>query len=345
MDTASLVVPALDLLRRHTGVVIPVYLPDTIDRAVGEALIRDTVTAYCAQVKDPSAICLTVDGEAFGADVVARLVDEAGVSSSISDRNLGKLQSVTHGMRHLIAREDLHYLAVVDQDGDHFANELLNLVRAANHISERLSTDRVLVLGRRISRHRPMGLPRGEIEELCDRVLLDALAYNAVVRQQPLRMEYAFLQEEFPDFHSGYKLFSTQTARAVFGGEQTKMGVTDTCFFRHAGEAVMVVEALEDGAYFGVVNRTTFNEQPISTFGQLNRVELAADKIIWPCRRLSIPPPFVIQWMGNHIPRLLLGTLAPDGREELERIRERVIASLAADGPIDADPLLDPLFV
>ena len=107
----------------------------------------------------------------------------------------------------------------------------------------------------------------------------------------------------------------------------------------------MVVEALEDGAYLGVVNRTTFNEQPISTFGQLNRIELAADKIIWPCRRLAIPPSFVIQWMGNHIPRLLLGTLAPEGREELERIRERVIASLAADGLVDADPLLDPLFV
>ena len=49
--------------------------------------------------------------------------------------------------------------------------------------------------------------------------------------------------------------------------------------------------------------------------------------------------------MGNHIPRLLLGTLAPDGRGELERIRERVIASLDPNGPVDAGPLFDPLFV
>ena len=190
-----------------------------------------------------------------------------------------------------------------------------------------------------------MGLARGEIEELCDRVLLDALAYNAVVRQRPLRMEYAFIQEEFPDFHSGYKLFSATTAGAVFHGEQMKMGVSDTCYYRHAGEAVMVVEALENDAYLGVVNRTTFNDQPISTFGQLNRIELAADKIIWPCRRLSIPPAFVVQWMGNHIPRLQLGTLAPEGKEELERIRERVISSLVTDGAANADPLFHPLFV
>ena len=335
----------MDLLRRQTGVVIPVYLPDSVDKVVGETLLRDTVAAYCAQLDDPSTICLSVDGEPFGADVVGRLANEFGVSSHISGRNLGKFQSVIHGMRHLLPKGSLRYVAVVDQDGDHFANELLNLLRAAHHISDRLLTDRILVLGRRISRHRPMGLARGEIEELCDRVLLDALAYNAVVRQRPLRMEYAFLQEEFPDFHSGFKLFSARTAQGVFCGEPRKMDVSDTCYYRHAGEAVMVVEALEDGAYLGVVNRTTFNEQPISTFGQLNRIELAADKIIWPCRRLAIPPSFVIQWMGNHIPRLLLGTLAPEGREELERIRERVIASLAADGLVDADPLLDPLFV
>ncbi|MDP6775724.1 MAG: hypothetical protein QGI83_03050 [Candidatus Latescibacteria bacterium] len=345
MDAKSLVGPAADLLRRRMGVVIPVYLPDTVDRTVGESLLRDTVAAYCALVDDPSTVCLTVDGEAFGADVVACLAREAGISTSVSDRNLGKLQTVTHGMRHLPARGSLDYLAVVDQDGDHFANELLNLVRAANHISQTLSTDRILVLGRRISRHRPMGLPRGEIEELCDRVLLDALTYNAAVKQEPLRMEYAFIQEEFPDFHSGYKLFSSQTAEAVFHSEQRTMGTSDVCYYRHAGEAVMAVEAMEDGAYLGVVNRTTFNEQPISTFGQLNRIELAADKIIWPCRRLSIPSPFVVQWMGNHIPRLLLGTLAPEGKEELERIRERVIASLQDDGPFDAGPVFHPLFV
>jgi hypothetical protein len=107
----------------------------------------------------------------------------------------------------------------------------------------------------------------------------------------------------------------------------------------------MVVEALEDGAYLGVVNRSTFNEQPITTFGLYNRIQLMADKIIWPCKRLNIPLPFVKQWMANHIPRLVLGTLAPEGRNELEAIRRLVLEAFGEDGEGSAGDILSPLFV
>ncbi len=336
---------ALRLMQGETGIVIPVYFPEGVDTGSGAALLRDTVAMCCEQVSDPAAICLSVDGEPFGGDVAGGLAGEFGVSLCVGPVNRGKLQAVTGGMRYLLDRKPLSYLAVVDQDGDHFANELLNLIRAAHHISSHLGMDQILILGRRISRHRPMGFMRGEIEELCDRVLLDALMYNAVVAQQPLRLECAVALEEFPDFHSGYKLFSHATAAAVFLRQPQQMGVSDTCYYRHACEAVMVVEALERGAYLGVVNRTTFNEQPISTFGLLNRVQLAADKIVWPCKRLSIPLPFVKQWLANHIPRLLLNTIAPDGKAELEQIREAVITSLADDREQEIEPLFQPLFV
>ena len=242
-------------------------------------------------------------------------------------------------------RKALKYIAVVDQDGDHFANELLNFLRAAEHITNHRTTDQILILGRRISRHRPMGFLRGELEELCDRVLLDALMYNAVVKQYPLPLEYMVALEEFPDFHSGYKVFSHATAEAVFLKPPQQMGVSESCYYRHAVEAVMVVEALEEGAYLGVVNRSTFNEQPISTFGLLNRIQLAADKIIWPSKRLSIPLPFVKQWLANHISRLLLHTLAPDGKRELEQIRHMVIQSLAENPNEEIEPLFQPLSV
>jgi hypothetical protein len=73
--------------------------------------------------------------------------------------------------------------------------------------------------------------------------------------------------------------------------------------------------------------------------------QLVADKIIWPCKRLGVPLPFVKQWMANHTPRLLLQTLAPDGKAELERIRRIVVAAWDEDQASDPEPTLQPLFV
>ena len=329
---------AFACMRDRTGVVIPVYFPEGVDRAQGAGLLRDNVGLYCEQVADPGRICLTVDGKAHGGDVVADLAKELGVSSVIGDVNRGKLNGVGNGMRHLLSNYDLDFLTVVDQDGDHFGNELLNFVRTALHIG----LDRVLVLGNRLSRHMPMGLLRGELEELADRVLLDALSYHAVKCDRPLRLEYANVLDEFPDFHSGYKLFSRMCAEDVFLSEPHIADCSETCYYRHACEAVMVVEALDRGGYLGVVNRRTLNEQPISTFGLYNRQELIADKIIWPCKRMGISPHFVKQWLDNHIPRLLLGTMAPEGKEELDGIRKLVLDAFEID---DEDERLKPLFV
>jgi hypothetical protein len=336
---------ALGILRHGTGVVIPVYLPEGIDAARGAELLRETVQAYCAQVEDPATICLSVDGHPFGAAHASRLAEEFGTSIYVAPANRGKLQAAAHGVRVLLERQDTAYVAIVDQDGDHFANELPNLIRVARHVAAHTGNDRCLVLGRRVSRHRPMGFLRGELEELADRILLDALLYRSAIDGQPLRLEYVYALDEFPDFHSGYKLFSRSIAGQVFLGEPQMAGVSEACYYRHACEAVMVVEALEHGAYLGVVNRSTLNEQPISTFGLFNLSQLVADKIIWPCKRLGVPLLFVRQWMANHIPRLLLHTLAPDGKAELERIRRIVIAAWDEDQAADPEPTLQPLFV
>jgi hypothetical protein len=189
-----------------------------------------------------------------------------------------------------------------------------------------------------------MGFLRGELEELADRVLLDALQYRAAITGHPLRLEYALLMDEYPDFHSGFKLFDRSTAKSIFLREPYLAGVSETCYYRHGVESVLTVEALEAGAYLGVVTRSTLNEQPITTFGLLNRIQLVADKMIWPCRRLKIPPHFVRQWLANHIPRLLLCTMAPEGKEELNQIRRTVLEGIG-DTSQDEKSLLQPLFV
>jgi hypothetical protein len=335
--------PARQVLAQRTGVVIPVYLDDAEARGHGRALLADTVKSYVSVVSDPGSICLSVDGECYGSDVARGIAEQFGTRLCIQAENRGKLSAAIEGVRILMDVDTLAYVAIVDQDGDHFANELVNFVRAAQHIARETGDGRTLVLGQRAVRWHPMGFLRGELEELASHVLLDALTYQAAISGRPLQLEYMLPQDELPDFHSGYKLFDRQTANAVFLGEPRMMGVSTECYYRHACEAVMVVEALESGARLGIVPRSTLNGQPMSVFGQFITSHLTADMILWPCRRLDVPLEFVEQWMINHVGRLRLITMAPEGIAELERVRGLVIEGYG-DCKRPA-PLTGPLFV
>lgn len=333
------------IMQDETGIVVPVYIPTGVDADVSAALLRDNINALLPCVADPADICLSVDGETNGLSVARRLSDESGLSLTVAPTNRGKLQSLRNGIGYLDEKRDFRYFALVDQDGDHFGNELLNFIRTGEYIVERRGDPRVLILGRRVSLHRPMGWLRGELEDLADRVLLDMLTYHAAKTNNPLPLEYVMTLGEPPDFHSGYKLLDRETARAVFLEPINQAGVSDRCYYHHAVEAVIVVEATSAGAYLGAVNRSTVNEQPVSTFGLYNRVQLVSDKMIWPARRLSIPIPFIAQWLANHIPPLLLNTLVPEGKEELEQIRKTVLNTLGGDQDGLYDDVLHPLFM
>ena len=322
---------SLALCRGATGIVIPVYLPDGPDRVEGTQLLRDTVISCLAQVGDPTTVCLSVDGAENGADVVQALAVEFGAATVVTPINLGKLQGVTEGFRSLLTQPELRHFAVLDADSDHHGDELLNFVRAADHIADQTGDPRVMVLGRRISRHRPMGLLRGELEELADRMLLHALHYHAAVTGTPLKLSYATVIEAVPDFHSGYKLFSRATAETVFLTDPDLSGLAPSAVYRHAVEAVMSAEAIVSGAHLGVVNRTTYNRQPVTTFGKLDQSAVTGDMIAWPCLRLGVPLAFVEQWLADIVPSLLLGTLVPEGRDQIDAVCTRVLAAYGQD--------------
>jgi hypothetical protein len=316
---------ASKVLREQTGVVIPVHLPASADTAAAAALVRDTIDSYADLVDAPSRVCVSVDGSPGGDELAKQAVADRGVQRIEREENRGKLAAVAAGVRQLLQDERLTHFAIIDQDGDHLANELITFVRTAVHVHERTGTDQILVLGRRISRHHPMGWGRGELEELVDRVLLDSLQYAAAISDKPLHLEYATVHDEYPDFHSGYKVLTRATAESIFSGSENRAGVSQDCYYRHAVEAVMTVEAIQGGAWLAQVSRTAINEQPMTTFGTLDRCRLNADMIIWPCRRLGVPAPHVDQWLRNHIPRLLLYTHVPDGRDQLNEIRRLVM--------------------
>jgi len=325
-------ITALQALEQHTAVVIPVYFHAETDPDFCYTLLAETVHLFVREVDDPQAVCLSVDGSAVGAQVAARVAGRYGVQVVNSAHNQGKLGAARNGVQAMLVDQRWRYLVVVDQDGDHFANELLTLIRCAEHVRATMTTDKVLVLGGRLSRHRPLGFLRGEQEELANRLLLDALVYHATITDKPLRWQFANGVDELPDFHSGYKLFTRATAEAVFLGEPQLAGCRERLYYRHAVEAVMTVEALLHDAILATVSRRTYDEQPISIFASLNRSQLAADMIIWPCKRLGIPGHFVEQWLTNHLHRLTLGSLVPQGRTELLAIRDLVLQ--AFDRPL-----------
>lgn len=330
------------ILREQTGVVVPMYLPSGVDAGHGAALVADTVRGYRGIVSRSERVCVVVDGAAHGEQAGRAIASETGATLVVLPENGGKFRAAAAGMNRLLADSALKYLAVVDQDGDHFPNELANFVRTALHMGAVTGSDRLLVTGCRNSLHRPMGYLRGELEELVDRVYLDALQYRAAVAGVPLRMDFMTMHGEFIDIHSGYKLFSRRSAEDVFSGAPPMCGCEETCVFRHCVEVVMATEALDRGAVLGMVMRSTLNEQPISTFGLYSRDRLFADMMIWPCRRLGVPDNFVLQWFDNQAPRLLLNTLAPQGKEELAAVRRLLLEAFPGGAGVRNS---EPLFV
>ncbi len=334
-------------LRRNTGIVIPVHFNADVPVDRAEAIVRETASAFAGHVQDPKSICLSSDGSGVQAETAESVSRELGVGFVCSERNVGKLHALRPGVAELLPNPDLSYFATIDQDGDHFANELINFLRVAQHVEQLTGTDRVLALGRRISLCRPLGFRRAELEKLASRILLHALEYHAAQAGRPLRLEFAGTLDEVPDFHSGYKLLTRKTAGDVFASGPEPAGLSDDCYYRHAVEAVTSVEALTAGAFLAVINRSTLDEQPVSSFRALDRCRLTADMIVWPCRRLGVPPAFVDQWLRNHMPRLRLVSLAPDGPEQLRTIHKLVLEDMGwtPEDELPYDCLSRPEFI
>lgn len=341
---------AIHDLERATAIIIPVYLGNAVSPTLARTILGSTVQMFVRETRHPDHICLCVDGPEAGTEIAQEIAAHFGTRIVVGDQNRGKFSAVRHGMQTMLANEQLAWFATVDQDGDHFGNDLLNFVRAAQHVVETSHLDKatagVLVLGNRATRHRPLGFLRAEQEVLSNLMLMDALAYAAAVSGQPLQLEYLTTTDPLPDFHSGYKLFSRTSAQAVFTAAPRLLGLGEQAAYRHACEVVMTVEAYLSRAILAAVNRRTFDEQPISNFANYHRARLAADMILWPCKRLGVPANFVVQWLANHLPTLLLGTLAPQGQEELLAIHQLVWEGYGLDpATASSSPLTRPRFV
>lgn len=320
-------------VRDIAGMVVPVWFSRKAQSALAERLLTLTLDNYEQYVR-PENVCLVVDGDERSLRI-ARKVQKAlakagGVGFEVLylEENRGKHYAVTEGILWLMNRKGIKYFVVRDCDADHFICDLPNLVRSAHHISVTEKTDRVLIVGRRIDRHRPLGFRRGEMEELCNRVMLDAMNYRLAKQRRIVNSQYYSPYGDVPDFKSGYKVYSRSVARRVFKRKPPLLCLEANDYWRHGAEPIPIVEAVLNGAIIGEMNRTTFDVQPTTTFTESSAMDMHVKTLAWAFCRCRVPLKCAEQMFDNHIPRLLLLTDAA-GREKLDALKRDTLGFYA----------------
>ncbi|HOX36761.1 MAG TPA: hypothetical protein PL033_02130 [Candidatus Brocadiia bacterium] len=329
----------LEAVRNACGQVIPIWYSRKLSDDEVRSLFLETI-AGVAEFGSISDLVAVSDGDERGAAVIEeiRRAQEAEQGQSFSilslPENRGKGAAVREGMRFLLARPHIRYLAIRDNDGDHSMHDLIGIVRGVMHAAADSGNPLVMGIGRRSDVHRPLGYARGQFEELVCRMTLDMIQWHAARTGRAVPLQYCSIHGEWIDLHSGFKVFTRESAEAVFRADPPSCGLAGNARDRHAVEVVLTVENHLAGGIVAEIRRNTYNEQPTTTFGEFNRAEMSANMLAWPAIRLEIPAEVVEQFFWNRVHRLTIPTIVPDGKAECEAILKAALVKLGI--PSDA---------
>jgi len=312
-----------------TGVVIPSYFSGKVSLDEAKELLGITLQD-CELFLDPSNIVVVADGDEKSLKAAGELRkgELKGMEVIGLRENMGKGFAVLKGMELLLEKPRLRYICVRDNDGDHFVNDLPNLLRAALAVEESEGTELVLILGRRHDLHLPMGYVRGELEGIEDRVLCDALRFYLAGKGSWLDLRYS-PYGEVPDIGSGYKLYTRSLAEgllSVWGGHLECLSPEE--YWHYLPEIAPFVESVMLGAAFGEVNRMTYNVQPATSFGDFNYRDFYGSALAWMFLRLEIPLDLCALMLDTHMSRSGLWT-HPEGKRALIEIKRSVLNKVA----------------
>jgi len=333
-------------LRQSTGMVVPAYFSASPSDDTVRSLLWVTL-GDCRFYASPENVWVVVDGDARTARLVEELRDRllgdqgSAFNMLVLPENHGKLWAIQEGVRALLAaRPSVGYVVIRDCDGDHALSDVPGLVRAAIHLSEARGDSRVILIGARRSRHRPMGWVRGELERLLDRVTLDALAYALARQGRALDLSDCWNKDGPPDLSSGYKVYGRQIAQALFVEHEPHLACLSPRAYWHYGpETVSIVEGILGGATIGEAQRLTWDGQPTTSFGEFDQISFHGELLAWVYCRLELPLAVAAQFYDNCVPGMALGTTA-QGREILFALRrhalERTQAHRNESGPLPA---------
>jgi hypothetical protein len=321
----------MDVIRRSLGMLIPVWFPPSLsDDQVRETLV-DTLHD-CEHFLPWEHVVLVVDGDARSyalvQDLQASCRQRHGQTFDVvySAENGGKGSAVLRGTQWFLGKDGLEYLTIRDADGDHALNDLVTLMRLTVALRNNDGTDHLIIVGRRNHPHRALGWIRGEFETLLNRVLIDAVRFALAQRQQVLNTRYFSLSGEYPDLHSGYKIYSRRVCERIVERPWECSPWVGAEIYRYGVEAVPFVEGVMAGAIVGESTRLT-QEPDFSGHGAFGRPETNGSVMLWTFLRLGIGAPQAATILDNHVPRLTLWT-DPQGRAALLELRRYVMERL-----------------
>jgi len=313
-------------MRSRIGLDIPAYFSQ---RPSDELVARLLWITLCdAHVYHPlENTWVVVDGDARTERVLEKLRHDLytqhgrTINTLSLPENRGKLWAMREGVRAILAeRPSVEYILIRDGDGDHVNSDIPRLVRGAEFLKQETGQSRMIVIGSRASRHRPMGWLRGELEAMLDQVTLDALAYYQAQRKIVLDMRHCGLGS-VADLSSGYKVYGREIAQILFGDDPPKLcGLCADDYWHFGPETVTIVEAVLEGVTLAEIPRLTWDGQPATSFGEFKIVRLYGALLGWVFVRLGIGLQSAAKMIDNVYPLMTLRT-TKEGQDLLTQVR------------------------
>lgn len=321
--------PIRSEMRGRVGLVVPVWYPADAPDALCEALLRTTLADWSSCLR-AEHVALVVDGVPRLAALAERLNAElsgGGFQVVAPAVNQGKGGALVVGWEALLADPALEFIAARDADGDHFLDDLPHLFRLGEQMARETDGAPVLVIGRRTAVHPPLGWLRGEYERVVNALLVEALQYSLARCGRVLPRQY--WAAEVPDLQSGYKLYSRaaceEAVRALRHAEQQQ---PELQLLRRGMEILPFTAVCAASGIAGEAPRLTFFDQPVTSYGRVDRVRFFGDPLAWSFGELDVPPQAARGLFDNALARSELMT-DPEGRRELLALRRHTLETLA----------------
>jgi glycosyltransferase involved in cell wall biosynthesis len=318
----------MDMMRRSLGMVIPVWFPASLTAdQVRESLL--VTLDDCEHFLPWDHVVLVVDGDVRSYPIVQALQESCrqqhGQTFDViySPDNRGKGYAVVRGAQWFLEKQYLEYLTIRDADGDHALNDLVNLMRLALALRVSEGTDALIIVGRRNHPHRALGWIRGELETLLNRVLVDAARFALAQRQQVLNTRYFSLSGEYPDLHSGYKVYSRRVCELMVQAVWERPPWVGPEIYRYGVEAVPFIEGVMSGAIVGEITRLS-RESEFSGHGGFAQAEANGSVLLWTFLRLGMGASQAGAILDNHLARLTLWS-DQQGRQTLLMLRQFMV--------------------
>ena len=321
----------MDVMRRSLGMLIPVWFPPSLTAdQVRENLL---VTLHgCEHFLPWDHVVLVVDGDVRSYPIVQELQESCRQQHGQAfdliycAENRGKGYAVFLGAQWFLERQDLEYLTIRDADGDHALNDLVNLMRLAFTLRVSEGTEALIIVGGRNHPHRALGWIRGEFETFLNRVLVDSARFALAQHQHILNTRHFSLSGEYPDLHSGYKVYSRRVCELMVERPWDRPPWVGAEIYRYGVEAVPFIEGVMAGAIVGEITRLS-QEPHFSGHDAFARSEANGSILLWAFLRMGIMPQQALALLDNHLSRLTMWT-DPQGKAFLLDLRRYVLEGL-----------------